>query len=87
MAIAGPDVLAWNQRLEALQLDVSPEGAAVLASLQQAEGLEDQTVVAVMTGRSGAAATEGAPERTPVSLSSYLEVRSWLEDRLGLEPT
>lgn len=83
-----PEVLEWTARLEEAGVRVSAEGGAVLAGVAAAEGLEHQTVVAVMTGarhdEAEMAAAQEGPD--PVVLGSYLDVRSFFEGPLGLSP-
>ncbi len=79
-------VLAWSQRLADAGVAVSPEGGAVLAGIAATPGLGDATVVAVMTGARHDDDDDDAPAAAPISLDSYLEVRTFFEEQLGLRP-
>jgi threonine dehydratase len=84
------DVRRWMDRLPELDLAVAPEGAGVLAGLEQlGRGpLRGARVAAVMTGApdvfdpADGTASRG---REPLRLSSYLELRDLLLS-LGLSP-
>jgi threonine synthase len=98
-AVLGADVLAWQGHLEAAGVATSAEGAAVLAGVAATPGLEEQQIVAILTGRahhsdgpgtgadaSVADAARATPPQAPARPESYLEVRAILTERLGLEP-
>ena len=76
----------WQDRLHQVGVRTSPEGAAVLAGIARTEGLQDSSVVAVMTGKAqptgGLDAGQDLP--SPEWVESYLDVRQLLQDGLGL---
>jgi threonine dehydratase len=84
-AVDGSLVVSWTDVLSSHGALVSPEGAAVLAGVATTPGLEGKTVVAVMTGATGGPAPRRAAAE-PVRLGSYLEVRRFFVEELGLEP-
>ncbi len=84
LAVDSATVEAGRRRLEAVGVETSAEGAAVLGAVEQlaAEGRLRGRVLAVMTG---AAHAPTAPAPT-VEVGSYLDVRAFFVDVLGLEP-
>lgn len=86
VGVSGADVERWMARLRRAGVDVAPEGGGVLGGLAATEGLGDADVVAVITGARHVFSDEppGGPE--PIRLGSYLEVRDYFENVLGLEP-
>jgi hypothetical protein len=58
----------------------------VLAGIAATAGLETSTVVAVMTGAPTDVGPVDPEDRAPVRLGSYLDVRRFFMQELGLEP-
>lgn len=89
-AVRGDATWRGQGLLDEAGVHTSPEGGAVLAGITATPGLERATVVAVMTGApndeepAGAGRTEAV--EPPVRLGSYLDVRRFFVDVLGLEP-
>lgn len=86
VAVPGPEVERWMARLIEAGLDVAPEGGGVLAGLAAMPGLDGADVVAVITGAHRPAPVLPPAPPEPISLGSYLEVRDYFTDVLGLEP-
>jgi threonine synthase len=86
VAVEGQQVMLWQDRLEQVGVRTSPEGAAVLAGIARTEGLQDSSVVAVMTGKPHpTGGNDGGQDLpTPQCVESYLDVRQLLQDDLGL---
>ena len=84
-AVGGAETLRFSELLADAGVHVSPEGGAVLAGIAATPGLERATVVAVLTGASSDAQPVGTPAE-PVKLASYMDVRRYFVDELGLEP-
>jgi len=86
VAVEGREVVLWQDRLEQAGVQTSPEGAAVLAGIARTEGLEDSSVVAVMTGKAQLTTPLDADQdlADPRWAESYLDVRQLLQDELGL---
>lgn len=84
MAVDSADVARGRGWLVEAGVETSAEGAAVLAGVHRlaTQGRLRGRVVAVMTG--AAHREEAGPES--VELASYLEVRGFFTDVLGLEP-
>ena len=88
VAVRTAGVLRWRDRLAAHGIATSPEGCAVLAGVEAVrDRLAGKSVVAVMTGAGDQWPVDPAPEEDgAVRLSSYLEVRAFFIDTLGLAP-
>ena len=87
VAVRGDDVRCWSAALSERGLDVAPEGGGVLAGLASLPPiLAGRTVVAIVTGAHREPDPDAAPPPDPVRLASYLEVRGYFMDVLGLEP-
>lgn len=85
IAVPANAVVRWSSTLGACGVRVSAEGGAVLAGIAATRELSRSTVVAIMTG-SPPGPPPRAQEGEPISLASYLEVRRWFVETLGLQP-
>ena len=85
VAVGGEQTLRFGELLAEAGVHTSPEGGAVLAGIASTPGLDEATVVAIMTGALPDGPDEGRAAE-PVRLASYLDVRRFFIEELGLEP-
>ena len=86
VAVDGEPTRRFGALLAEAGVHTSVEGGAVLAGIAATAGLETSTVVAVMTGAPTDVGPVDPEDRAPVRLGSYLDVRRFFMQELGLEP-
>ncbi len=84
-AVDGEATRRWCRVLADAGVRTSPEGGAVLAAIAAVPELSGATVAAIMTG-APIGETPAAPADPPIRLTSYLDVRRFFVEELGLEP-